>query len=171
MASRMETRLSYPFPATRVRSALVDPNYLRAKLASVHGDNSEVTEHSVAPDGGVQYTLALPIPLDKLPSIAKTLVPAGERLRRTEVWSSSQDAPTMTSSVVVPNAPARIEATARLEAEGAGSVIVTDLTVSISVPLVGGKIEKALIKQLTEVLEKEHRFDLEWLESDAAGGR
>ena len=55
----------------------------------------------------------------------------------------------------------------RLEAAGDGSVHHIDATIKVSVPLVGGKLERFVFDQAKQTLDLEHEFGQQWLKEHA----
>ena len=57
--------------------------------------------------------------------------------------------------------------TTRLEADGAGSVHQIAATIKVSVPLVGGKLERFIFDQAKQTLDREQAFGQQWLKEHA----
>lgn len=54
----------------------------------------------------------------------------------------------------------------RLEPDGAGTRHVTELDVTVKVPLVGGKLEQLMADNIEKGLEIERAVGVAWLEGD-----
>jgi hypothetical protein len=94
-----------------------------------------------------------------VPSFAKKFVGDSTRAITTQVWRGLQ------ASYVVetPGKPTSIAGTATLTASGDGSVLVYDLDVKASVPLIGGKLEKLVVELTGEGYDKEQGVGSAWL--------
>jgi hypothetical protein len=168
MARRIEHRTSAPWDADRVHAALVDPAFLRDRLATIGGTNAELVEHQVD-DGEVRYRLRHGIPAEEVPTPVRPLLGGSLRLERIETWRA--------------DGPGRYEGTMRLDTAGlpgqlagvtrlvdrpaGGSELSVDGEVKVSVPLVGGKIEELVAAQVTKLLAKETDFALKWIAEHA----
>ena len=98
-----------------------------------------------------------------LPSIAKKI--AGETTRAvvTEVWAS----PTAgTIEILAPGKPTKAVGTVTLQSDGAETKHVTDLEVTVKVPLLGGKLEQVMADNIGKGLEIEQAVGVAWLEGD-----
>lgn len=98
-----------------------------------------------------------------LPAIAKKI--AGETTRAvvTEVWSSPTEG---TIEIVAPGKPTRAVGTVSLVADGDTTRHVTDLEVTVKVPLVGGKLEQLMADNIGKGLDVERAVGVAWLEGD-----
>lgn len=94
-----------------------------------------------------------------VPSFAKKFVGDSTRAITTQVWHGD----TATFAVETPGKPTSISGTASLSPNGSGSVLVYDLEVKASVPLVGGKLEKLVVELTTAGFEKEQAVGAAWL--------
>ena len=94
-----------------------------------------------------------------VPSFAKKFVGDSTRAITTQVWHGD----TATFAVETPGKPTSISGTASLSPNGSGSVLVYDLEVKASVPLVGGKLEKLVVELTRAGFEKEQAVGAAWL--------
>ena len=83
--------------------------------------------------------------------------------QRTENWRPADDGYTAELKVTIQGAPASLKGTITLTPDGAGSVFAVKADAVVPVPMFGGKIEKVIVEQLTELLEREGRFTEEQL--------
>lgn len=97
-----------------------------------------------------------------VPSFAKKFVGDSTRAVATQVWRGTD------ASYVVetPGKPTSISGTASVLENGTGSVLVYDLEVTASVPLIGGKLERLVVQLTTEGFEKEQSVGAAWLAGD-----
>ncbi|WP_073480169.1 DUF2505 domain-containing protein [Streptoalloteichus hindustanus] len=163
MATSTETTHRYPRPAAEVLSALVDETYLRARLAALGGAGAELVEHAPAPEGGGKVVLRQGIPGDRLPSFVRSLVSGDLVIERTERWRPAATGASGTVEARVPGAPATIDCAVDLTDEDGGSLARVRLVAKVSVPFVGGKVEKVIVEQVGQLLAAEHAFTVDWL--------
>jgi hypothetical protein len=168
MARRIEHRTNAPWAADRVHAALVDPAFLRDRLAALGGTDAELLEHRVD-DGEVSYRLRHGIPTEEVPAAVRPLLGGALRLERVETWR--------------PDGAGRYVGTVRLDTSGlpgqlagvtrlvdtpeGGSELSVDGEVKVSIPLVGGKIEDVVADQVRKLLAKEADFALGWIAEHA----
>lgn len=152
--------LAYAADTTAVLAMLTDPAYWD-KVAVATGAISSVA--TVEADGA-----ATRVVVDQeqevvgVPSFAKKFVGDSTRAITTQVWSGT----TASFSVDTPGKPTSINGTATVKAKGDGSVLVYDLDVKASVPLIGGKLEKLVLDLFKEGLDKEQSAGAAWLAGD-----
>ncbi|MCW2854830.1 MAG: Polyketide cyclase / dehydrase and lipid transport [Marmoricola sp.] len=97
-----------------------------------------------------------------VPGFAKKFVGDSTRAITTQVWTGSS------ASYVVetPGKPTSIKGTMSVSAKGSGSVLLYDLDVKASVPLIGGKLESLVAQLFTDGLGKEQSTGAAWLAGD-----
>ncbi|WP_197320518.1 DUF2505 domain-containing protein [Saccharomonospora sp. NB11] len=162
MATRIEHRATFSHSVADAYAAQTEADALRDRLRQVGGEQSELRDHEVT-EHGARYTLVQGIPADKLPSIVRSLRSGDLSVRRRHVWTREGDRATGTVTVEVSDVPGRITADVELVPSGSGAVQTTRGEVSVRVPLVGGKIEKFVVDQVTQLLESEARATERWL--------
>jgi hypothetical protein len=99
-----------------------------------------------------------------VPSFAKKFVGDSTRAITTQEWRGTE----ASFRVETPGKPTSINGTASLAENGSGSVLVYDLDVKASVPLVGGKLEKLVVELTTAGFEKEQSVGAAWLAGERA---
>ena len=95
-----------------------------------------------------------------LPSFARNFVGDEIVIVQTERWGTKTAADLQ---LAIPGKPGDITGDVTLTPSGAGTVEVVDLSVKVSIPLVGGKIEKLVVDMIEKALAKEHQVGQEWL--------
>ncbi|MBV8540926.1 MAG: DUF2505 domain-containing protein [Pseudonocardiales bacterium] len=163
MASRLALQHRYPEPPERIREVLTDREYLRDKLRAVGGPHAELMSWE-RDERGVTVVLHQAVPEDAVPSFVRAALPGGLTIRRTETWNSSGGS----VHAVVDGAPGTITGVMHLEPDAAGCVLGAELTADAGLPLIGGKVEKAITDGVAALMETEYRFTLEWLRNSAA---
>lgn len=158
MTSRLELRHTYPEAPERMAEVLVDPDYLRAKLRAAGGAGAELVSRTEA-DGEVIVVLRQPVTARSLPSFVRSLVPDDASVERTEIWRGTRGH----TRASIDGTPARISGAMSLDPDGSGSAWSARIEAQVGVPVVGARIEKAVLDSIAKLMELEHSFTLEWL--------
>ncbi len=97
---------------------------------------------------------------DRLPGFAKKIV--GERINivQSETWSGGSHGDI---TVAVPGKPGEMTGTADLRQDDTGVTEKVDMTVTVRLPLIGGKVEGLIADMLTKALRAEHKVGQDWL--------
>ncbi|HEX2300701.1 MAG TPA: DUF2505 domain-containing protein [Pseudonocardiaceae bacterium] len=158
MTSRLELRHSYPGPPERMREVLTDPDYLRDKVRAVGGPHAELVSRD-EDDNGVTIVLRQLVPAGALPSFVRSVLPGDLSITRTETWHGTDG----TVHSVVDGAPGTINGKMHLEPDRDGSVLSFQLEAKVPLPLIGGKVEKAITNSVSKLMDTEYDFTLRWL--------
>lgn len=98
-----------------------------------------------------------------LPSAVTKIRRGDLKIDRTESWGPLRDGTARGHfDVSVHGAPAKISGDLTLRPDGIGSTMLVDGSVSVSVPLFGGRIEAAIAEQLKRLMVKEDDFTETW---------
>jgi len=152
-----------------VYTTLVDPAFLRARLAELGGPGAALHDHRVEPDGRVSYRLRHGVEAKNLPSAVRTLLGGDLTIDRAETWRPEPGAGySGTVKVTIPGMPGDLGGKVRLTDTDDGSTLLLDGEVRIPIPLVGGKIEETVAGQISQLLGSEHAFAEKWLASHQA---
>lgn len=119
-------------------------------------------------DGGALVRTHRMIPADGLPDFVKTLVGPTLRVTQTDDWAGpGPDGSRQGTAVVeIAGAPIRFTAELRLVPNGPGSRQSVSGDLKASVPLLGGKIEKAAEPAIRAAIRAEQRTSTAWLTGD-----
>lgn len=162
MATKLQHPVTYPLTLERVRAAVSDRAYWEALAASVEDAPGEV--RSVEVDGDtLTVELLQRIPSDTLPSAVTSLVSGDLAIERTMTWtftSPSQAQGTFRASVS--GTPATTEGSFRLQEDGAQTAADFAGTVTVRIPLVGGRIEKVISQNMLTLFDSERDFTVAW---------
>ncbi len=157
----MEHRASLNTPADTVHAALVDPAYLEDRLQALGGTNASIVDR--AEQGGeVTYRVRQGLAAEHLPSAVRSLLKGDLVVDRTETWRTDK---TGTVKATIPGVPGEISGQMRLSGTDKGTDWVTSLEVRVSIPLIGGKIERSIGEQVIKLLANEAAFAEKWLAS------
>ena len=159
MATNLEHTVSYPFSTDRLWAVVTTEQYWRDLLAAINRDKGVL--ESFAHEGDtVTVVCRQVVDEDKLTSVVTKVrggdlvIPRRTVLRRTGADISGE------LSATVEGAPAKVEGSQR--SPGDPSSTHYSATISVGIPLFGGKIEKAIGDQLAELLDAERDETLNW---------
>lgn len=154
----IRTTLHWPASPADVVAARCDPAYL-----DVLARRTGAVDHSVEVDG-LQTVVRRVMPTDRFPDFARM---TGERLTLVEktTWRAAPDPDGSRRADVamhVEGAPVTSTTTTVVRPEGDGAVEQVSGQVTAKVPLVGGRIEKAVLPALDAALEAQVDAYREW---------
>lgn len=158
MAKSIHETLIYPGTTVAEVAALAaDPAFRAAVAGYQHALRSDlqVTPTSTGQDIRFEYVHGT----DRVPSFAKKL--AGEEIPiiQEEHWSGDR----ADVLITIPGKPGDMKGTIQLEQRGDDVAQVIDLTVKVSIPLVGGKIEDLIAGLLQKAMRAENKVGTKWL--------
>ena len=134
-------------PASFVLKQFTNPDFLRTKYTALGRQEIEMLEHQ---QDAKQARLRLRYsdkPDMDVPDFARKLVPARATVTQTVQWNLEKK----TGEVKVESSsPITVRCTLHLQDEGKGCSNTLKWEVSCSVPLIGGKLEKALAEGLKQ---------------------
>lgn len=118
-------------------------------------DGSRVVRREETPDGGVTLVVSRELPAG-VPGFLERFLPADGRAVQTDVWGPEQDGQRHgTWSADLPGAPATLGGTMRLEPTPTGSRYVIDGSITVRVPLIGGRAESFIAGMVEKLAAKE----------------
>ncbi|MGS2807075.1 DUF2505 domain-containing protein [Nocardia sp. MW-W600-9] len=158
MATPLAYTARYTKPVEAVRAAFSDEQYWKARIEEVGGPGARLDSFGTTGDQ-VRVQMVQSIPADQLPPAITAVRPGDLVIPRTESYTGT----TGTIAAQVDGAPAKVNATITLTAEGTGSVATISGSIEVKIPLFGGKIEAAISEHLLELLANEAGFTEQWL--------
>jgi hypothetical protein len=159
MARRIEHRSTSERSAVEVYRALIDSDYLAARLEELGGSTATLVQH-VGTEDGARFQTRQGVPVDKLPSLARTVVGGDLLIDRSESWRREEDGHyTGEIAAEVAGAPCSITGSMWLR----DIVAPTGTAVSVTVPFVSGKLEDLVVDQVQKMLVDEDNFTAAWL--------
>jgi hypothetical protein len=126
-------------------------------------DYQRVLHRTVTVDGaGESRTIAIDQghATDRLPGFARKIVGEEIRIVQSESWSDGSQG---RITVTVPGKPGDMTGTATLVGDADGVTEKVDMTVKVSLPLIGGKVEGLIADMLVKALRAEHHVGRDWL--------
>lgn len=161
---RVEDEIRYPAPPEVVVAMLADPAFVERKVAATHALSYDVDVVGTS-QGGFTVTSRRTMPTDTLPDAARSFVGDTLDIRQVEAWEPASPDGSRAGSLVVEvvGAPLRLSGMLELSRDGDESVqrITGDLT--SSVPLLGGRLEKAAYPAFIAAIRKEAEVGAAWL--------
>ncbi|MFC7491648.1 MULTISPECIES: DUF2505 domain-containing protein [unclassified Knoellia] len=136
-------RAEYPATVDEVWGVMSSEDFQNAKCeATTTGD---WTSHVSTTADTTRITSERVLPTDDLPDIAKTFVGPTLTIAELQEWGprAADGSRTADLQVQIKGAPMTLRGTVRLSPTASGSVQVIDGDLRVSVPLIGGKLERA----------------------------
>ena len=157
----------YESTVANVHRALRSKKYWRARLADSGVDEARLDSITLRADGGVEVVTTQVIGSSRLPGFVSQFHRGDLQIRREETWTPLIDR-RATAAIIggISGAPVRVDGTAELAPSDTGARLAFDVTVTVRVPLVGGKLETFIGNQLIELLKAEQRFTAGWMDGD-----
>jgi hypothetical protein len=138
-----------------------DPEFLAAVGRQFGGvGDAEVTHEGTE----VQVVTRRQLPLDKIPSFVRRFIADGT-LQQTDVWPAEPTAGTRVDGAwrVEGKMPATMSGTQAVEPTDAGCRVEVKGTVDVSAPLVAGKIEDMISREIVKLIGVQQAFAARWL--------
>lgn len=149
-----------------MREVLTDPAFLQDRLDAVGGSRGELVSRE-QDEHITTVVLRHTVPAGTLPSFVRAVLPGDLAINRTERWNGSG----CRVHSVVEGAPGEITGEMWLDPDPAGCVLSMQLEAKVSLPLIGGKVEKTITENVARLLATEYEFTIQWLRSSAAPGQ
>jgi hypothetical protein len=158
---RFQHTSSYDAPVDEVYAMLTDRAW-REKVGEAQGVVS--TDVTITRQGeGCRVVIDQVQNTAGLPAIAKKIAGDTTRAVVTEVWTSPTQG---TIEILAPGKPTKATGTVSLVSDGSTTRHVTDLEVTVKVPIVGGKLENLMADNIGKGLEVEQAVGVAWLEGE-----
>lgn len=157
----MKTRLEHHYDADvdTVYALISDPGFIERKYVAIGGRDVAV-DRSEQDGGGCEVVTKRTVDIE-LPGFAKKVLTPSQSPVQTETWAApdSTGARVCTYYVTVPNVPSRVEGTHTLSpAAGGGTDHVINIEAKVSIPLIGGRLEKLAADHGREDIEAQFAF-------------
>jgi hypothetical protein len=162
MASSLEHRSTFPVPATVVYSTLVDEAFLTERLRTIGGKGAALLDHSRTGDRTV-FRMRQGVDASRLPGAVRSILNGDLVVEREERWEPAGAEYSGTSAVSISGVPGEIRGRSRVAPRGDGTELVITAQVKVSIPLIGGKLEKVVAEQVGKLLATEAEYAEKWL--------
>ncbi|MGO3797150.1 MAG: DUF2505 domain-containing protein [Pauljensenia sp.] len=162
----MHIKDSYTYPATlaRIGEMFADPEYTRSRVdvRGVVDPKVRVTEE----EGTTTIAVDAAIDTSVLPSAARRFVRSGLTISIVETWAPTQGTTRRgTTEVKVKGAPVTLRAVSVLTGEAGTTTRSVDAELSVSIPLVGRRVEQEAAGSVHSLFAKELEAARTWLEA------
>jgi hypothetical protein len=161
----MKLRAEHTYDASpdEVFEMLADPAF-RARVSDAQNVHSH--DITIERDGdGFTFVNDQVQRTDGLPAIARKIAGDSTRAIQREEWTDRAHA---TVEIEAPGAPTQMSGTITLSPRGAGTLQVTEFTIKVKVPLVGGKLEGLLAETVRSGMAVENEVGDAWLKGERA---
>ncbi|MCR6030659.1 DUF2505 family protein [Nocardioides sp. zg-579] len=160
MAKQITHDLTYDAPASAVYAMLTDAAF-REEVC----DRSGVLRHDVTVSGG-DLTNSATVRIQQwqsatgIPSFAKKLVGEEIEIIQEETWTSPTECDV---KVTIPGKPGEMSGSVRLVEEAGATTEHIEMTITVRLPLVSGKVESLIADMLKKSLRVENTVGREYL--------
>ncbi len=157
MATRLTHETRYDAPLEEVLSMLGDPAFREevCEAQSALRYEVEITGGDVEWEARVERVM----PAGDLPSFARSVIGEEITVVQTESWRGAE----AEVAIAIPGKPGEGSGTASLTEAGGHTAQRVDLAVKVSLPLVGGKLERLVAGFIEKALDKEHEVGVGYL--------
>lgn len=157
-AMRLTHELRYDATPAQVYAMLADPGF-RELVCDTQGVLSRTV--TITPNAsGMEVVVDETQPATGIPSFAQRFVGDQIRIVQRETWNSVAAAEL---TLDIPGKPGSMQGTVTLAPDGAGTVQTVDAEVTVTIPLVGGKLEQMIGDLLVSALKVENRVGRDYL--------
>lgn len=151
----------YTQTVAAVLAKYTDPAFLQRKYETLGRQDIRLLEHTRDAQR-VRLRFAYSDAVDmKVPDFARKFLPERQHIEQTTEWDLAKRSGRL--HVDAKGSPARLDAVMQLAAAGKGCVNRIAWTVSVSVPLLGGKLEKLLVEGLRQKARRDAEITLQLL--------
>ena len=163
----MDSQQQYAYKAAPdvVFAMFCDPEFLRAKFEATEALEHEIVECAATPDGGFRIVTNRTVQAD-IPGFAKKFFKPNNAMTQTEDWGPTSGGIREGTWRIEPHGvPVSVSTsgTTRLEPADGGAVQHIAAKIKVSVPLIGGKLERFVYDQAKKTMDLEHEFGEQWL--------
>jgi Protein of unknown function (DUF2505) len=160
---RVTAHIRYTAAPSAVFEMLTNKTFQDRKLSQTGALSWEVQvrlEH-----GGASIVGRRELPTDQIPDTFKALVGQKISIVQTETWGPAEPdgSRTGTLDIEMGGAPVRMTGTLTLSATDGGTLELVDGDLKARVPLIGGRIERAVEPAVRAAIEAEERIGRAWL--------
>jgi len=158
MSKRLTHDLTYDAPMADVAEMLADPSF-REEVCEFQGVRRAMVSID-ADDNGMEVTIDQVQAAQGIPSFAKKFVGDEINIVQQESWNFPDEGKI---TVTIPGKPGEMTGTARLSESGGVTTETVEMTVKVSIPLVGGRIEGLIADLLLKALKAENKVGRDYL--------
>lgn len=160
----VDAEIRYATSPARVAEMLADSGFVERKCVAMGA-----TRHTVLvegdPTGAFTVTSSRTLPTTDFPDVARRFVGDTVTIRQVDAWQEAgvDGGREGTVLVEIVGAPLKMSGGQWLRPDGDACVQTVDGDLKASVPLVGGKLEKAAAPAIRAAMRKEQQVGQEWV--------
>jgi hypothetical protein len=163
----VDVDLEYEYDAAPgpVFAMLSNEDFLRERFQATSAVAYEIVVCKPTAEGGFDIVTSRTVEAE-IPGFARKFFKPTNKMTQSEEWGpASEDAREGTWRIEPHGVPVSVSTsgTTRLESVNGRTVHRIDAVIKVSVPLVGGKLERFIFDQAKGILDAEHTFGVEWL--------
>ena len=167
MPRSFDFSIESPASVEQIHSAFTEEDYWLARLAA-SGAIAKLDSLIIGTDGSVAVVVVQDARDQVLPTLVAKFYPRNWQVVNKETWSPIGDGLVRGEvSIASHGAPGSGFGTALLEPRQNGSRLNCNATVEFKVPLVGGKVESLIGRQLPKQFSVIHGFTAKWITEHA----
>jgi hypothetical protein len=160
MAMRTFTREhSYDAPPSALLALWRDPEFLAAAATRFGGVGTPLIEET---GDRVLVRSERQLPVDKVPGFVRRFIGSGT-LQQVDDWPREPTPPIEGTWQVSGPMPATMTGRQTINAEGTGCQVLVEGSISVSAPLIGGKAEELVAREIQKLIGAQQQFAAEWL--------
>ena len=165
MTRQLRYASDYPYPTEEIFRAGIKPEYIEAEAGYLKHEEAEILD--ITEDGAAGGRLTMTYKVEtNLPSWAKKILPSRNTITESHVWhpAAADGSRTYTFDVDIATVPAKAKGSATIRPTGEASCRVeTEIEINASMPLVGGKLEDLVARDLGATVEGKMAFMEVWM--------
>ncbi len=162
MATSLEHRSTFAAAADETYRTLVDKAFLTDRLRDIGGKDATLLDHAQSGER-VTFRMRQGVDAARLPGAVRSILNGDLVVEREERWQPESGAYAGTSRVTITGVPGDIQGRSRIAGTGADATLVITAQVKVSIPLIGGKLEKVVAEQVGKLLAAEAEYAEKWL--------
>ncbi|KCQ42815.1 hypothetical protein X185_00875 [Mycobacterium tuberculosis BTB11-112] len=176
MPRSFDMSADYEGSVEEVHRAFYEADYWKARLAETPVDVATLESIRVGGDSGDDGTIEVVtlqmVRSHNLPGLVTQLHRGDLSVRREETWGPVKEG-IATASIAgsIVDAPVNLWGTAVLSPipESGGSRMTLQVTIQVRIPFIGGKLERLIGTQLSQLVTIEQRFTTLWITNNVRG--
>lgn len=162
MATRFTHSARIDAHVETVFSAYGDEAFWHDRIAAV-GTPQDTLDNFVVADDAITVTITQHVPQEDIPDLARKVLPGQLTIVRTSTFSDFDGERYLGSAQAdAAGGIGRIEGGSEAVSEGGIALESVSGQVKVSVPLLGGKLEKLVVSHLNQLFEAEYRHLNRW---------
>jgi hypothetical protein len=165
MTRHLQYASDYPYPAEEIFQSGIKPEYVDAEAVYLKHEQAKILD--ITPDGAAGGRMQLTYKVEtNLPNWAKKILPSRNTITESHVWqpAAASGSRTYTFDVAIATVPAKAKGSATITPIGETSCRVeTEIEINASMPIVGGKLEDLVARDLGVTVEGKMAFMGIWM--------